>query len=106
MNYEQTVYEIVAMIPRGKVATYGQIAFLSGYPKRARMVGLALANAPARSKLPCHRVVNSVGRTAPGWNDQPLLLAQEGVRLKANNLVDLDHCQWEGILLGDTTILD
>ena len=46
-NFKQLIYELVASIPRGKVATYGQLAFLAGYPGRSRQVGHLLAAAPA-----------------------------------------------------------
>ncbi len=94
-EYDKLIYEIVASIPKGKVATYGQIAFLTGCPKRSRMVGHAMANAPARPKLPCHRVVNHAGRTAPGWHEQRALLEREGVTFKPNGYVNLERHLWE-----------
>ena len=65
-GYEALVCELVAAIPRGCVATYGQIAFLTGHPRRSRMVGRAVSRVPAGRRLPCHRVVNHAGRPAPG----------------------------------------
>ena len=58
------VYEITRQIPLGKVLTYGKIAILAGRPQHARWVGRAMALAPDDT-LPCHRVVNSIGETAP-----------------------------------------
>ncbi len=98
ISFDELIYKIVAMIPRGQVATYGQLAFLSGYPQRSRMVGQAMAAAPPKRKLPCHRVVNFAGRTAPGWKEQRELLEKEGVLFKPNGYVDLDICLWEGFL--------
>ena len=92
MEFFSQVYEIVAAIPRGKVATYGQIAWMLGMPNRSRMVGQAMHWAP--DGLPCHRVVNSTGRLAPGWTEQRSLLLAEGVALKANGCVDLRRCRW------------
>ena len=54
-TFPKRVYQLVARIPRGKVATYGQLALLAGSPRASRIVGAALAKAPAG--LPCHRVL-------------------------------------------------
>ena len=59
---QEKIWHIVSQIPRGKVATYGQVAELAGLPGRARLVGQVLSNLPAGSLLPWHRVVNSRGR--------------------------------------------
>lgn len=88
--------EAVAEIPAGKVATYGQIASLIGYEKNARLVGKALqVSGYYATDYPCHRVVNSAGRLAPGFDDQHSLLAMEGVGFKENGCVDLKTFQWE-----------
>lgn len=89
------VLNIVAQIPRGRVMTYGLIATLAGWPSHARMVGRALRYTPGAERLPCHRVVNAVGRTAPGWLEQRSLLEKEGVRFKANGHVDMSRHLWE-----------
>ena len=78
------VYAAVQSIPRGKVATYGQIARLCGSPRAARVVGGALHVNPAPGVIPCHRVVNREGRLAPafafgGAQIQKELLEKEGV---------------------------
>ena len=88
-DFDAEVYDVVAQIPAGRVATYGQIARLIGMPGYARRVGRAMAQAPAG--LPCHRVVNAAGRTAPGWTAQRELLETEGVRFRRNGCVDLAH---------------
>ena len=72
------------MIPRGKVASYGQIAALAGMPRHARLVGRTLANLPRGSKLPWHRVVNATLRISPRGDSashlrQQRLLRSEGV---------------------------
>lgn len=56
---EERVWQVVAMIPPGKVATYGQVAALAGMPAHARFVGRTLANLPNGTRLPWHRVVNA-----------------------------------------------
>lgn len=94
-EFDQEVYEIVKAIPPGKVLSYGQIARLAGRPQCSRMVGHALHHAPGDEPIPCHRVVNSYGRTAPGWPLQRKLLESEGVAFKANGCVDLRSHHWE-----------
>ena len=83
-------------IPRGKVATYGQLARLIGNEKNARLVGKALqVSSFYGGDYPCHRVVNSSGRLVPGWEAQQGLLEGEGILFKENGHVDLKRCQWE-----------
>lgn len=94
-EFIQRVYDLVQEIPRGTVATYGQLAFLLGSPGRSRLVGRALSLAPAERPLPCHRVVNCQGRTAPHWTEQRTLLEAEGVIFKENGCVDLKNCRWK-----------
>lgn len=96
---ESLIYEIlslVAEIPEGKVATYGQIARLIGRDKNARLIGKVLGMAEKYGEYPCHRVVNHAGRLVPGWPDQGVLLQQEGVELKDSRHVDLKQYQWDG----------
>ncbi|MHB8072329.1 MGMT family protein [Desulfosporosinus fructosivorans] len=93
-EFSDKVYAIVLDIPLGSVATYGMIAFLSGYPQRSRMVGQALHHAPDFLCIPCHRVVNCQGRLTPGWADQKQLLSNEGIHLKENGCVDLKKYLW------------
>ena len=59
---QERIWHIVARIPSGRVATYGQVAELAGLPGRARLVGHTLSRLPADTRLPWHRVVNSQGR--------------------------------------------
>lgn len=95
LNFNRLVYSAVRQIPRGQVATYGQIAFLIGFPAQSRRVGFALRNAPEEENLPCHRVVNSQGRTVPGWFSQRRLLIEEGIPFRAGGCVDLKRCRWQ-----------
>ena len=87
MIYE--ILSVVAEIPEGKVATYGQIARLIGRDKNARLIGKVLGMAEKYGEYPCHRVVNHAGRLVPGWPDQ-------GVELKDSRHVDLKQYQWDG----------
>lgn len=94
-TFLQDVYSVVAAIPAGRVVTYGQIAFLVGRPRCSRMVGQALHNVPGELNLPCHRVVNSQGRPVPQWEQQRILLEEEGVRFGKNGCVEMKSFQWE-----------
>ena len=91
----EEVYSVVAQIPFGRVLSYGQVARLTGFPQRSRMVGYAMNIAPGDRGLPCHRVVNSQGRTAPYWAEQRPLLEDEGVAFKKNGAVDMVKHTWE-----------
>lgn len=94
---ERTVYEILSAvqeIPEGCVATYGQIARLTGRDRQARLVGKILSLSQFYGDYPCHRVVNHAGRLAPGWPQQADLLRREGVPLKDETHVDLKQCRW------------
>ena len=95
---EDLIYEILSVveeIPKGNIATYGQIAKLIGREKNARLVGKVLGMASSYGEYPCHRVVNHVGRLVPGWREQKLLLEEEGVPFKDENHVDLKLCRWD-----------
>ncbi len=95
---EHLIYEILSAveeIPKGKVATYGQIARLIGRDKNSRLVGKVLSMAEFYGDYPCHRVVNHAGRLVPGWYEQRFLLMAEGVVMKNENHVDLKMCQWD-----------
>ena len=101
--FSNDVLNIVSQIPRGRVTTYGDIAALAGWPSHSRMVGRTLRYSPEAEKLPCHRVVNKEGRTAPGWSRQRPLLEEEGVYFKANGFVDMKRYLWtpSTVLLSD-----
>lgn len=95
---QELIYQVLAItqeIPFGKVATYGQIAELSGHPKNARLVGKILKMADLFGHYPCHRVVNSNGHLAPHFLSQKDLLKQEGIIFKPNGHVDLSKYQWK-----------
>ena len=95
---DSLIYEILSVveeIPCGRVASYGQIARLIGRDKNSRLVGNVLRRAEFYGSYPCHRVVNSSGRTAPGWAEQRALLENEGVGFKPNGCVDMKDFQWE-----------
>ncbi|MBE7063697.1 MAG: MGMT family protein [Ruminococcaceae bacterium] len=92
------IYDIVRQIPRGTVATYGQIAALAGNPRWARVVGYALHVNPDPDTIPCYRVVNRKGRVSPafvfgGENMQIALLEADGIPVK-DGQVDLSRFRW------------
>jgi methylated-DNA-protein-cysteine methyltransferase-like protein len=93
------IYGVVKKVPRGRVATYGQIAAIAGIPRHARQVGYALHALPAESKLPWHRVINARGEISPRtWSEnhllQRILLEDEGVEFDASGRVSLVRFGW------------
>ena len=95
---DELIYEVlsvVAEIPQGQVATYGQIARLIGRERNARLVGRVLAMSHWYGSYPCHRVVNHAGRLAPHFTAQRERLLEEGVTFKDRNHVDMKECQWD-----------
>ncbi len=101
-EFSNKVYEIVNMIPQGKVMTYGQIATLLGLPRAAQAVGWALHwvdGSDDKAIPPCQRVVNRFGGLAAGygWGGQAAHRADleaDGVTVRADMTVDLEHYQW------------
>ncbi len=97
INQFKKFYAVISKIPKGKVATYGQIAALAGLPKHARQVGYALHASPP--SLPWHRVINAKGELSlagiPGVGDkQRALLEREGVEFQGAK-VPLARFQWK-----------
>ena len=93
------IYDIVRLIPPGKVATYGQIAAMSGNPRRSRVVGYALHVNPDPEGIPCFRVVNRYGECSGsfafgGIDAQRHLLEQDGVTFTRIGRVDMKKHQW------------
>jgi len=99
MNSFDRIYDAVCAIPRGKVATYGQIARLSGNPRWSRVVGYALHRNPQPLVIPCHRVVDRFGRVAGsfafgGGDAQRHLLETEGIVFEPDGHIDLTRFGW------------
>ena len=99
-SFFEVVYAIVAKIPKGKVATYGQIAVLAGNPRGARTVGWAMHSVPPSLGLACHRVVNREGAMAPGFvfggaGVQRSLLEKDGVTFKDDGKIDMKKHLWQ-----------
>ena len=90
------VYDLVKRIPRGKCATYGQLAWMLGAPRAARQVGWAMRKCP--DELPWHRVIKADGSIAGGGYAalRRALLEAESVPFLPDGRVDLKACQWSG----------
>jgi O-6-methylguanine DNA methyltransferase len=98
-NFKNKVYQLTRLIPKGKVATYGQIARLAGKPKAARSVGAFMKNNPNAPAVPCHRVVGADGSLTGysgkgGINQKKKILLSEGVYFKTTK-VNLDVFLWK-----------
>lgn len=99
----ELIYDVVKQIPKGTVATYGQVAALAGNKRWSRVVGYALHVNPDPEHIPCHRVVNRLGEVSKafafgGENRQIALLTQEGVRF-TDGKVDLQKYGWKCMTL-------
>ncbi|MEM7392489.1 MAG: MGMT family protein [Verrucomicrobiota bacterium] len=97
ISYAQ-IYDIVRKIPPGRVASYGQIAALAGYPRHPRQIGYALA-ALNDDSVPWQRVVNAKGEISPRTNSdgdviQRILLEEEGVEFNENGRIALSRFRW------------
>lgn len=92
------IYRVIRGIPRGRVATYGQVALLCGLPGRARQVGYALHALPHGSPVPWQRVLNARGELSlddEAGERQRKLLTGEGVEFDERGRVDLRRFQWK-----------
>ena len=93
------ILQVIALIPYGKVASYGQIARMAGLPKHARLVGYLLKHLEAEADIPWHRVINSQGKISlsklneSGENIQRLKLVAEGVMVIGDK-INLKQYQW------------
>ena len=91
---------VIRRIPKGWVATYGQVAAMAGMPRRARLVGHVLQNLDPASRIPWHRVINAKGEVSyslsrnGGDTLQRKRLEQEGVEFDEHNRVDLARFRW------------
>ena len=99
MLFRNRVYKVVSQIPKGKVATYGQVAKLAGNSKTARAVGWLMKTNPHAPKVPCHRVIGSDGQLVgysarKGLVTKKQLLVSEGVVFKRER-IDLKMCLWK-----------
>ena len=99
MNTYEKIYDVVCQIPKGTVATYGQVAALAGNRRWARVVGYALHVNPDPDRIPCYRVVTKDGRVSSafafgGENKQVELLQADGVEFENGHVV-METYQWD-----------
>jgi len=99
-RYER-IWKVVRRIPKGRVATYGQIAELAGLEGHARQIGYAMHALPSGSGVPWHRVINAQGEVSPRASGdshelQRMLLEAEGVAFDARGRCDLKRYRWKG----------
>lgn len=97
--FAQQVYALARAIPPGKVATYGQLALLSGKPRAARVVGGIMSRCPKGNGVPCHRVIRKDGALCDEWafgisGLQRQLLLSEGVLFLPDGRVNMERCLW------------
>jgi methylated-DNA-protein-cysteine methyltransferase related protein len=96
----EAICAVVRRIPRGWVATYGQVATMAGMPRRARLVGRVLQRLDSTTNVPWHRVVNAKGEVSFSLSRnggdilQRRLLEKEGLEFDASNRLDLDRARW------------
>ena len=100
VSTHQTIFAVVRRIPRGRVATYGQIATLAGLPRQPRLVGYAMHALPSATTVPWHRVINARGMVSIRSDgaaslSQRLLLEREGVQFDGRGRVSLERYQWQ-----------
>lgn len=96
----EKIYDIVKSIPKGNVATYGQVAMLAGNPRWARVVGYALHVNPNPDEIPCYRVVNREGRVSSafafgGENMQIAMLRADGIEVSDEGFVNMEKYAWK-----------
>jgi methylated-DNA-protein-cysteine methyltransferase-like protein len=101
MEFERRAKDVIRSIPRGKVATYAQVAALAGNHRGARQVARVLHSSSGKDRLPWQRVINSRGgislKRGHGFEQQKRLLLKEGVRVNRLGRIDLDSFQWESV---------
>lgn len=98
MKLDATVYKLLAMIPEGKVTTYGELAKALGRPRAARMIGQILKRNPNPIIVPCHRVVRSngdIGGYAYGSHAKRRLLEKEGLKISKGRVVDFEEAKYQ-----------
>ena len=100
MNTFEIIYSVVRQIPRGRVASYGQVAALAGNPRWSRVVGYALHVNPDPEVIPCYRVVTKNGGLSEafafgGINVQRELLERDGVEFTPDGRVVMEKYRWK-----------
>ena len=99
-DIELRIWQVVTLIPPGKVSTYGDVARHAGLPGAARRVGRALRGLPEDTGIPWHRVINAQGKLvvpggSPAQDRQRTRLEREGIRFRGNTVLGLRSCRWQ-----------
>ena len=97
-SFHSEIVKIIKKIPKGKVATYGQIAAMAGNPQASRQVAWVLNSSSSKDKLPWHRVINRLGKISlkpgSGYEQQREMLEKEGVVFNLRDSIDLKRFLW------------
>jgi methylated-DNA-protein-cysteine methyltransferase-like protein len=101
VGFRESVLEIVALVPLGRLVSYGQVAAMAGCPRAARQVGWVLHGLPKGTELPWQRVVNAAGRVPSKGREieameQIARLRAEGVEVGDDGAMDLERYRWDG----------
>lgn len=101
-DFKEDVFALVAQIPEGKVASYGQLSLMAGRPRSARIVGQIMSRYADGRNLPCHRVIKTDGSLCEGYEfgvmgAQREMLRIEGVSFLPDGRVDMKACRWDGV---------
>ncbi|MEY5046645.1 MAG: hypothetical protein RLZZ175_4 [Bacteroidota bacterium] len=102
-NFFENVYQVVKLIPEGKVTSYGAIAKYLGTAKSSRMVGWAMNNAHSDASIPAHRVVNRQGLLTGKHhfginNEMQTLLENEGIKVEKDQIIDFKNHFWDPMI--------
>ena len=102
-GFRDAVLKVVARIPKGRLASYGQVAMMAGYPRAARQVGWVLHGLPSGSNMPWQRVVNTNGYVPSKGREfdamqQIALLRGEGIEVGDDGAMDLESYRWDGAI--------
>lgn len=99
-EFTERIVSLIKSVPKGKVASYGQIAAMAGNPRAARRVAWVLHSLSRKENLPWHRIIGSGGRISlppgAGMEEQRALLIMEGVAVKDSGKVDIKNSLWSG----------
>ncbi len=101
LPFREAVLACVARIPKGRLVSYGQVALMTGFPRRPRQVGMVLKGLPEGTELPWHRVVNTRGYVPSKgrwWGAQVQIqrLREEGIEVDELGNLDLESYRWDG----------
>jgi methylated-DNA-protein-cysteine methyltransferase related protein len=104
-SFAQRVKKVIKAIPKGRVATYGQVAMMAGNPRAVRGVVWILHSSSRKANLPWHRVINRKGKISlspgQGYEEQKARLQSEGIQFDGEDYIDLNQFLWQPNSLDD-----